>query len=345
MTPRQTLEALIDGRPVGSVPFLIWDNKLPADPELREALLQAGACVVVKSSVYSTRLASIGTEETRWVDEQGRKWRRTIFHSPGGDLEDVSLIESGSLWHQQPVFKSPEDYESVLTLVSDYAYTPAFDTFVSDDRRFGEQGIARPATEKSPLFEILYDLMGVANFSIEWYENRDSVLALYRALLAKRRERLAILADSPARFAVVDGNIEMSVVGRERFESLYAPVIVEACSMLHEHGKRTGLHLDGNLGALVEALAGMPVDIIESFTPPPECDVKVGQALQAWPEKRLMINFPASLHLAGPEAIRRAVREILDEGGASGRIALGVIEDVPRNDHLPLLARLVQSGC
>ncbi len=67
-----------------------------------------------------------------------------------------------------------------------------------------------------------------------------------------------------------------------------------------------------------------------AFTPPPDCDLPLADARCAWPEKTQMVNFPSSLHLQGPEAIRAHARRLLEEGDGDGhRFMVGVMEDVP----------------
>ncbi len=334
--------AIVEGEAPARVPFLIWDNKIP-DAATAGRLIELGACIIIKSAVYETKLRSIGTRVTV-SEEEGHRFLRTTYHTPYGDLNDVSLVSSGSLWHQKPVFESPADYERLFVLISDYHYVPAFDRFLADDSRCGSSGIARPATEKSPMFEILYDYMGIANFAVEWEERRELVTRLFEILLEKRRERLEIVRRSPARFVIVDGNIEMSIIGGERFERFYAPVIREAAEFLHAGGKRTGLHLDGRNRPLAEPVSRLPVDLIESFTPPPDCDMSLPEALDVWPGKRFMVNIPASVHLLGACSVRAMTTMLAGQARMSGRAAMGIIEDVPIPDHLCLAASVVKEG-
>ena len=57
----------------------------------------------------------------------------------------------------------------------------------------------------------------------------------------------------------------------------------------------------------------------------------VAEAREAWGDKILGINFPSSLHLAAPERIRGAVRDILEQSGDGRGIILGITEDVPED--------------
>jgi len=61
-----------------------------------------------------------------------------------------------------------------------------------------------------------------------------------------------------------------------------------------------------------------PADYIEALTPPPTCDVSVGEAHQLWPEKALWINFPSSVHVEPLETVRQTARRILEEAVRTG---------------------------
>jgi len=84
---------------------------------------------------------------------------------------------------------------------------------------------------------------------------------------------------------------------------------------------------------LAPLVAQSGLDYIEAFTPPPDCDLSVGEAMRVWPGKIIWINFPSSVHLQGAEEIDQAAIEILDQARPFGnRLIFGATEDVPE-DH------------
>ena len=339
-TPRTRFEAALCGEQPDRVPFAIWNNKLHGG-DLNQALLDAGACVVVKSAIYDTVYDSVTSEVETWVGEDACRRQRTIYHTCAGDLAMVEAFRPGTTWLEHPLFRSPCDYDALLALIDSRRFVPSYDRFVKDDAAYGTHGIGRPGTEATPMHEIMYRLLGVENFATEWFDHRDHVLALYGALLEKRRAVLPILADSPASYAIVEANISAEIVGRDRFQRFYLPAIEEACDVLHAAGKLAGAHLDGNNRLLAAQVAGTSLDFIESFTPPPDCDFPIAQARQAWPGKALYCNFPSSVHLGGPDAVRIKAHELLAEAAPGAGFLLGVLEDVPRQDTLITLARSV----
>ena len=332
-TPRSRFEASIHGEMPDRVPAVIWDNKLPGGA-FDQTLLDAGVCVVCKSSIYDVDLDGIVVETEKWSGLDGHPRRRTTYHTPCGSLQKVEAIYPFTVWYEEPPFKGPKDYDALIALVASRRFIPRYDAFRQRDAAYGPSGIARAATEATPMRELIYELLGVETFAVEWFERRDHVIALFDALLDARRRVLPLLANSPAPFIIVEANVAFELVGGQRFRQFYLPAIEAACDVLHAAGKLAGAHLDANNRLLAPLVAGTSLDFIESFTPPPDCDLSISEARAAWPGKALCCNFPSSVHHGGPDAVRLLVRQLLAEAAPGAGFSLGVIENVPRNDTI-----------
>jgi hypothetical protein len=183
-----------------------------------------------------------------------------------------------------------------------------------------------------PLQEILINIMDLKDFAFEWKRNRDEVLSLYHALVEDRRKIYPIVARSPAQYSNYGGNVAPEILGPERFEKYILPDYQECAAVMHECGKLVGSHLDGNNEPISALIARSDLDYIEAFTPSPDTSMSVGDALAAWPDKVLWINFPSSVHLQNNETVERETRSILKQSKLGDRLIMGVTEDVPE-DH------------
>ena len=327
---RRSALAVLAGEKPDRVPFIIWDNKLPS-PAIERRLLELGACIIVKSAVWDSRLDGI---EVRRVplppNADGHARTRTVYRTAAGEVSEINVSMPGTSWLEKHLFESPADYDVIEALLRARRYTPAFDVFRAGDTRYPGACIARPATVHSPLHEVIYEIFGIESFCLEWADNRERVLHLVELMAADVDRRVQIMAESPAQFCVIDGNTEISVVGLPLYREFYLPHIERACKTLHAAGKYAGAHLDGNNRLIAADVAGTALDFIESFTPPPDCDLPLADARRAWPEKTLMVNSPSSLHLQGFAVVRGHARRLLEEGVGDGRrLIVGVIEDVP----------------
>jgi len=346
MTPRERVFAALAGRMPDRVPFVIWNNKLPGG-DVDKQLLELEACIINKSTVYqvSTPGVEVETEQLPAIDGLAR--RRKIFHTPAGILTTEERIVPGSVWLEKMLFCGPEDYEPLEALIGSKVYTPCHDKFLADDSKYGDQSIARPETIYTPIQDLLCKYMGVEAFCTEWADRRDRLGKLCEVVAEDRRKRLELVAASPARFAVIEGNVITEVIGPERFEKYHIPHIEEACELLHKAGKWAGAHLDANNKLLADRIAKTSLDLIESFTPPPDCNLPLAEARRLWPKKTIQINFPSSVHLGGAEQVRKTAAGILKEVAPGDRFIVGVSEDISEggvNTLVPLARAVYENG-
>ena len=195
----------------------------------------------------------------------------------------------------------------------------------------GDDIILRAFIGYEPLQEIIIPIMGLERFSFEWADNRDEVLKLYEALVEDRRKIYPIVAQSPVLHANYGANVSSDVMGPANFERYILPHYQECAEVMHRHGKLLGAHMDAKIGGMASLVAQSDLDFIEAFTPYPDTDMTVGEALDIWPDKVLWINFPSSVHLQGPEGIEKAMLDILEQAKPGNRLLVGVTEDVPDN--------------
>jgi len=187
----------------------------------------------------------------------------------------------------------------------------------------------------------LFDLeMLLINKSRVW-ENSYDVLAM------DWLKRVNIVAASPAKYSVIEGNTDISIVGDERFNKYYFPFIERACEILHDKNILAGAHLDANNKRLAPLVARTSLDFIESFTPPPDCDMTIEEAKDTWPDKAMIIHFPSSVHLFGEKAIKDKAQNILKDIQPGKGFVIGTMEDIPdrgRNTLVPMYQHFRENG-
>jgi hypothetical protein len=327
MTPRQRVEAVLLGRPVDKVPFTIYESKIPQCSVERQ-LRNDGMCIVNRGySVVGGGSPNV-TSETHSYVESGTRYNRTVHKTPVGELSTLDIPAGFTSWHQEKLFKRPEDYKVLVFMAEDRQFRPSYDRAVQAQEWLGEDVILRAAIGSTPLHQIMIGYMGVDVFAMEWADRRDEIMKLYDALVEQRRRVYPLLAESPLLHFNYGGNETGDVMGRERFEEFVAPHYYEAAEHLHKHGKLVGTHLDGNNKVWAQAVADSPLDYIEAFSPAPDTDMSLQDAMDAWPGKVIWINFPSSAHLWPVEEIEEATRELI-QADTDGRLIIGITEDVP----------------
>ena len=111
--------------------------------------------------------------------------------------------------------------------------------------------------------------------------------------------------------------------------------------MLEESGRPVFVHMDGDLKALWGSISTSGVRGLDSFSPAPDNDTSVADAVRLWPEMRLFMNFPSSIHLKSREEIMTTTKEILEIAAGTGRLQIQLSENVPYGvwrNSLPAIA-------
>ena len=137
----------------------------------------------------------------------------------------------------------------------------------------------------------------------------------------KLREAYRLAAKAPIPYVVQPDNITSPAIGEARFRKYVLPLYQELAGSARRREILFTAHMDGDLKPLWKAIGESGLKGIDSLSPPPDNDTSPGEALKMWPEMRLMMNFPSSVHLQKPEAIYRRAMEILEEGRAQRALA------------------------
>jgi hypothetical protein len=328
MTPRARVERALRGGHGDRVPFTIYECIVPQCALERE-LRNRGMCIVDRRPVFRTHRPHVRvTQHTYW--EADRKLTRTSYETPCGTVS--SLTEDGGFtaWRHELLLKRPEDYAAIRFLLRDEVYEEAYAEFARAEDEWGGDAIGRANFGLEPLQELISGgVMGMQTFCEEWMERRDEVLALYEILVANRRKIYPLVAQSPAGHANYGGNVTPEIIGRKNFETYFVPHYHEAAEVMHRHGKLIGSHFDANMRLLAPAVAALPLDYIEAFTPAPDTDLTLAEARTAWPGKVLWINFPSSVHARPDADVEQVAADLLGQAGSLDGFIIGITENMP----------------
>jgi hypothetical protein len=334
MSPKERVEKVLRRQKVDFVPFTVYEGMLP-QCETERKLRNNGLCILQRVSVFNTVTPDV-KEKTIHYSENGESKIRTDCETPYGKLYTVRNVikmdapPGATTWASEKIFKTPDDYKAIEFLIKNRKHSAYYDDVVRWIKMAGEDITFRAGISYEPLQDIIYTIMGVENFSIEWSENRDEVLRLYHTLVEDRRKIYPLVADSPVLHINYGGNIMADTIGLDRFEKYILPDYQEAAEIIHKKGKLLGSHLDGNNKLIAELVAKSPLDYIEAFTPSPDTDMTLKEAMEIWKDKILWINFPSSVHLKSEEEIKKTTEELLKEAGENkNRLIVGITENVP----------------
>jgi hypothetical protein len=281
--------------------------------------------------------------ETRTVGDL--VYRR--FKTPVGEVsmkEKVGLREgAGASWIVEHPIKGPDDFEVVEFIAEDTVYIPDYGPFRRAEEDLGGDGIVFVWAGRSPIQEMQIELMGYRIFAISMYRYPEKFRSLHRALERRAEKRYGIIAESPAEIVNGTDNINSVITSPRLYREYIIPFYKRQADRLHRRGKILEDHMDGKLRALKKLISETPLDAVEAFTPPPMGDLPLAEALAAWKDKVISLNFPESVILEGPEAVKRQVMQILTEAGRGDRLIITVTEDIPRRHRWTGLSAITET--
>jgi hypothetical protein len=328
MTIRENLEAALRGETVDLIPFAIYGGFLnsPGGPAMRE-IEGMGLINMARPWRVEYGHAEIKTETLADGSEL------TVYHTPVGDLSQRRVTEPGygSMWTMEHLVKRPEDWRVVQYLVDDTAYVPAPEAFDDADEQMGEQGIVMAPVERMPFQRLWIEFGDIEQLCYLLADDRDRLDRMVSAMTRKESECWELVARSDAEFVWAPDNLTADILGPELYRRYAQPYYEALAEALHPRHKLIIAHFDGHLAALADLIPQTPIDVVESFTPPPNGNLALGEAWQAWSPKVLWVNYPPSGHLAETEQIKERVKELVAELPERRRLAFEISENVPED--------------
>src|SRR3990172_4655591 len=149
MTPRERLARIFEGELVDVVPFSLKGWRIPQCQAERE-LRNQGMAILDARGVYSTQSPNVETTAISFV-ENGALLTRTIVRTPKGELTSVSRPMGGektesTSWTVEHLFKRPEDYAALRSMVEDRQYAPRYEGFLRAQEQVGEEAFFKTGT-------------------------------------------------------------------------------------------------------------------------------------------------------------------------------------------------------
>ncbi|MFQ6042422.1 MAG: hypothetical protein ACE5PV_16320, partial [Candidatus Poribacteria bacterium] len=200
MTCAEKIETVFEGNFADTVPFALKGWRIPKG-EMERKLRNEGLCIIDSRSVYKS-LSPNTKAESRTYNRDGAVYQRTTIKTPKGELSSLTKRvpapkTEGTTWRMEMMFKGPKDYDAVEFMIKDRQYLPDYEPFLKAKEQSGGEAFFKTSAPGSPLHTIMYNIMGLETFSLEWAERRERVIALHDAMAENQREIYSIIAKSP----------------------------------------------------------------------------------------------------------------------------------------------------
>jgi len=254
---------------------------------------------------------------------------RYTFHTPRKDLTTVLQSDEHTTWVTERLIKEKSDIE-VLAECMTY---PLCDTEAVNRIAEGEESLIRGTVlcfdvyGQPGCWQDAAVLFGIENLILASYDDPDWVHA-FLAILQKRKLRFAE-STAGAHFDLIEfggGDASSTVISPQIFETFVAPYDSPVIEALHRAGQRVVYHTCGGMMPLLETIAAMKPEAMETFTPPSMGgDTDLAAARRRLGDAVCMIGGFDQFHYfaaCSPGETKKAVRECFEAAGEGGRYIL-----------------------
>jgi len=346
MTMRDRILAVVRGESLDRVPFVMYDGMLPND-EVRDVVGRDRLGLMRWCKVYRVEHPHCHIESEDYYRGE-KKWQRNTLHTPVGSIYEERAFETAydSSSVRRHYIQEPADYEVFWAYLEDCVILENYGQFHRDQHDLGDAGVPLVSVERTPYQQLWVRWTGLENLGFHMVDCPDRVAHTVHLLTERAEAIFRIMRDSPAPFVDFPDNITAPTIGPSRFTQYCVPLYNRLADMLDDRGVPVFVHMDGDLKPLWQAISDSRVGGIDSLAPAPDNDTSVAQAASMWPEMRLFVNFPSSVHLRPYGGVRAVADEMLRAAGHTGRLQMQISENVPHGvwrTSLPAIADAIDA--
>jgi uroporphyrinogen decarboxylase len=247
--------------------------------------------------------------------------------TPRGTLTATLQFNEHTSWSTEHLIKEKADVD----LIAEFMPPVACDVEAVNRAAtaLGQRGIVRSEIPSFPIFgqpgcwQDAACLVGMERLIVETFDDPGWVHTLLRILQRRKMDYIRSLAGARCDLLELGGGgASTTVISPKIFARFVAPYDSELIACAHEVGYKIVYHTCGGMMPILEQIADMAPDAMETFTPPAMGgDVDLGEAKRRIGDRVCMIGGFDQFHdLWGcsPDQTRRAVRRCFEQAGPGG---------------------------
>ena len=361
MTPRERLWAAICGESVDQIPaFCRIDSwyqynasagTLPAPyahmslPEFERALGFGRSAR--RGNVFEERLR----DPVSCQKEQRGEQIITTWHTPAGSAQliqkwtdsdrKLGLLPTIS---EYPI-KSYDDYRVYMEVMRHTEFLPCYEHFCEYDRQIGQDGLPLTILGTIPFHHLLVKWVGYEQGYFHLFDRPDIFLEAVETGNALYRSMWPIVAESPTQFVMHGVNFDSGITSPPMFQEHFLPYLKEFNAVMHQAGKKTAFHADGNMKGLLEHALQADYDVADCFACDPMVSCTFAEARSAWKDRiTIWGGVPSTLLEANVplEQLQQHLKDIYQAAAPGDRFVLGIADQaMPTSQwaHIELLSK------
>jgi uroporphyrinogen decarboxylase len=260
--------------------------------------------------------------------ETGRGWTitRSILHTPMGDLtaEHRQDEENAAGARTEHFCKSIDDLDKVLSIPCE-PVEPDTTAFHKAAEKLGDDGLMM--VDIGMPVSVAYGLTHPENFAIWTLTERQRLLRFTEIMYERAYEFWKKALDAgagPVFFAVGTEFVAPPMCSPKTFDALITPFDAPIFDMIHSYGGRVIVHHHGNIGGILERIAGLGADGIQPIEEPPIGDCTLAEAKARIGDRVCLVGTVQydDFERLTPDEMEGLVKRQIRDGGEGGGMIL-----------------------
>lgn len=328
---RKRFEKALRGEIIEQPVYAVYDWFVKNRPSVNwDSLFELGLGQINHANLIDHEHPNFEIVET--ISEQDGQARRDVrLVTDKGELHEWYLGE----WQQEYFIKAPEDYHTMVRALDGVRVVADDRHFLESEAVLGEGGITVGQIQgmgagRMPLMVLQIDWVGMERFSMDLAYGQPELLELLEVMNDIKLEEFRQAVRTPATQIKLWENLSIETLGPVRYRQYLVPLYEQILEIMNASGKRLLVHYDGKLKVISEDIAVLDIDGIDSFTEPPEGNMSVAEAREAWPDKFLWLHPNLHWYRMQKEELAGNITRIVQQAGPK-RFCLMISEDVPPN--------------
>jgi hypothetical protein len=328
---RERLENALSGQPITYPVYVVYDlfyHRWDLDWEM---LFGLGLGQINHANLLEYDFPHLEIKESR-KEKDGKTYRDVTWVTDQGELHEWYI----DYWRQEYFVKKPEDYRVLALAFSDVKVKATDKYFEASENELGGRGITlgqlgdMPAKSRSPFQRVQVDFAELEQFSVDAITEQPELMELLEVLTEFKLKEFREAVKTKAPIIKLWENLSIETMGPTLFRKHLASFYEKVFEILEGTGKKIVTHYDGKLKCIAGDIAHLSIDGIDSLTPPPEGDMTIAEARQAWPNKFFWLNPSLSWFSMPLEELKVNIRQMVRDAGPA-RFCLEISENRPPN--------------
>lgn len=246
-------------------------------------------------------------------------------------------------YEQEKLFKSEKDYP-IIKYIMEHT-EPYFDEgYALERQEMGERGIVMTGTGLwSPAQRVMREIIGYEEFYLETMDNPELVEEMIAAVEELELKKLKIALDADIEIINLCANWSDDI-HTPVFKDYFTPYFQKTTAMIHERGKFSMAHVDGEMRRLLPYFPDTNLKIAEAVTPAPMSSLNMSEFRKGLGKDVVIWGGIPSIMFEpnySDEEFDSFIKSLIKEMAPGNNFIMGMADNLPFDGDINRIGRVV----